>query len=153
MKLVNLAPIPEVPKNVGKSWPLNKNYYEKVKQNAPELVKPPEYAKVNDAYDGKTNKTKKASQSKASMIASNNQGLQNNLANYTAKPDYLIDESVMFKTTTAMKTKNLKSSPMKMNAFTRGRGGDGGASLNPDSPARKVNYALGSNKGQLNLVL
>lgn len=31
MQQVNFAPIPEVPKNVGKSWPLNKNYYEKVK--------------------------------------------------------------------------------------------------------------------------
>ena len=33
-----------MPKHVGKSWPLNKNYYEKVKQNAPELVKPAFYA-------------------------------------------------------------------------------------------------------------
>ena len=75
-------------------------------------MKPAHYAKVNEAYDGKTNKTKKASNTKASMLASNAQGTMNNLANYTAKPDYLIDDSVMFKTTTAMKHKNLKSSPM-----------------------------------------
>ena len=31
MKGVNFAPIPEVPKTSGKSWPLNKNYYAKVK--------------------------------------------------------------------------------------------------------------------------
>ena len=31
LKLVGVAPIPEVPKNVGKSWPLNRNYFEKVK--------------------------------------------------------------------------------------------------------------------------
>lgn len=61
LKMVSFAPVPELPKNVGKSWPLNKNYYEKVKMNAPELVKPQQYAKVNDAYDGKANKTKKAS--------------------------------------------------------------------------------------------
>lgn len=84
------------------------------------------------------------------MIASNAQGgLLNNLGNYTAKPDYIIDESVMFKNTTAMKTKNLKSSPMKMNAFVRPKGSTIGA----DSPTRNVRYALGTNKDQLNLVL
>jgi hypothetical protein len=31
MKMVGMAPIPEVPKNVGKSWPLNRTYFEKVK--------------------------------------------------------------------------------------------------------------------------
>ncbi len=68
MKMVNFAPIPEVPKNIGKSWPLNKNYYEKVKMNAPELVKPAAYAKVNAEYDGKTNKTLKASTKNQSAI-------------------------------------------------------------------------------------
>ena len=83
------------------------------------------------------------------MIASTAQGTMNNLAgNYTAKPGYIIDESVMFKNTTAMKSKNLKSSPMKMNAFTRSK-----ATGPADSPARNVRYALGTNKDQLNLVL
>lgn len=67
------------------------------------------------------------------ISASNLQGVgKNNLAHYTAKPQYLIDNSVMYKTTTAMKSKNLKSSPMKqMNAFNRGR-----ASLATGSPSR-----------------
>lgn len=86
------------------------------------------------------------------MIASTAQGTMNNLAgNYTAKPGYIIDESVMFKTTTAMKQKNLKSSPVKMNAFSRGRAQQMGSTA--DSPTRNVRYALGTNKDQLNLVL
>ena len=156
--MVNFAPIPEVPKHVGKSWPLNKNYYEKVKQNAPELVKPAFYAKVNEAYDGKQNKSLKASlknQSaikKSQMISASNaqDGIRNNLAHYTAKPDYLIQDSVMYKTTTAMKTKNVKSSPLKggTSAFHRGR-----ASLATASPGRRdVKYAVG-NKDQVNLVI
>lgn len=40
LALVGIAEVPEVPKNVGKSWPLNRNYFEKVKMNAPDLVKP-----------------------------------------------------------------------------------------------------------------
>lgn len=157
--MVNFAPIPEVPKHVGKSWPLNKNYYEKVKQNAPELVKPAFYAKANEAYDGKQNKTLKASTKnqsaikKSQMISASNaqDGIRNNLAHYTEKPGYLIQDSVMYKNTTAMKTKNVKrDSPLKggASAFHRGR-----ASLATSSPGRRdVKYAVG-NKDQVNLVI
>ena len=138
------------------AWPAPRTYIPKVTKYNTNYTKPSSNHRENESPTSKmlrkswkdTNAVSYLNGNKDTQIKKENK----DLSHYTQKPDYILDDSVMFKTTSAMQNKDRNGTPVKgaRDAFNMNRRGSPEYAA---SPQDNIKYAIGSNKDQVNLVL